>query len=166
MTEPASGASGARWLTEPELAAWKGFQRMHAHLTGALAHDLAAHSELSMQDYQVIAVLCDQPDARMRAGELGRELGWEKSRLSHHVARMADRGLVERVRCPSDRRGLFVSLTSHGRQVQAAAAPSHVAAVRRSFIDLLDPDQLAAMAGIARVVVDALDGPRSAPSVP
>ena len=150
--------AGPRWLTEPELAAWMGFQRMYAHLTGALAHDLSIHSELSMQDYQVIAVLCDQPDAAMRAGELGRELGWEKSRVSHHVARMEARGLIERRRCPSDRRGLFVALTPHGRSVQAAAAPSHVAAVRRWFIDRLTTDQLAAMATIAASVVDALAG--------
>ena len=150
--------AGPRWLTEPELAAWKGFQRMYAHLTGTLAHDLAVHSELSMPDYQVIAVLCDQPGATMRAGELGRELGWEKSRVSHHVARMEARGLVERQRCPSDRRGLFIALTPHGRSVQASAAPSHVAAVRRWFVDRLTSDQLAAMAAVADRVVGALAG--------
>ena len=67
----------------------------------------------------------------MRLFELAEVLGWEKSRLSHHVGRMADRGLVKNERCDSDRRGAFVVVTDRGRQEIEAAAPGHVTAVRR-----------------------------------
>ncbi len=148
-----------RWLDPAELSAWKGLQRMHAHLNGVLARQLSAGGELSLQDYGVLAVLSDRADGRMRAFELGRELGWEKSRLSHHVARMVERGLVVRERCPSDQRGLFVAITAGGHRALSQAAPGHVAAVRRSFVDLLTPAQLGVLAEIAETVVDAL-GPR------
>ncbi len=145
-----------RWLDERELAAWRGLQRMQAQLTAKLNRELSTDSALSLQDYTALVVLSEQPEDRLRSYELGRELGWEKSRLSHHIARMAERGLVTREKCPSDQRGLYVCLTTEGRRTLEAAAPGHVAAVRRDFIDLLNPDQLATLADITDVVVEAL----------
>ena len=58
-------------------------------LDGELARKLAADSNLSYPDYLVLVARTDQPDGRMRLFELGAVLGWEKSRLSHHVVRTA-----------------------------------------------------------------------------
>ena len=91
--------------------------------------------------------------------ELGGVLGWEKSRLSHHVGRMADRGLVTKEKCDSDRRGAYVVVTRRGRKEIEAAAPGHVAAVRRLFIDRLTPSQLDAIAVAAESVLAAFDEP-------
>ena len=88
----------------------------------------------------------------MRAFELGAVLGWEKSRLSHHVQRMAQRGLVRKEKCASDRRGSFVSVTAAGRNEIEAAAPGHVNAVRTLFVDLLTDEQLDAIADAAEAV--------------
>lgn len=74
----------------------------------------------------------------MRLLELAGALGWEKSRLSHHVARMAAGGLVNKEKCDADRRGAFVVVTKRGRKEVGAAAPNHVAAVRRLFVDQTD----------------------------
>lgn len=129
---------------------------MQLRLTARLSRELAG-SDLSYPDYTVLVVLTDQPDGRLRAYELGAELGWEKSRVSHHVSRMAARGLVTRERCPSDQRGSFVAVTDRGRAAIAAAAPGHVAAVRRYFVDLLSPEQLDTLAAITARVLAALD---------
>lgn len=145
-----------RWLTDAERDAWAGLQQMQGMLSGRLNRELAASSGLSLQDYAVLVNLSDEPDARVRANELGRRLGWEKSRLSHHVARMVARGLVARERCPVDHRGLYVTLTAGGRAALQAAAPGHCASVRRWFVDRLDPEQLAAVATVARIVTDGL----------
>ena len=151
-----TGQAKALWLNEGELAAWRGLQRMQAQLTAKLSRELSSDSGLSLQDYTVLVVLSEQPDARLRSYELGGELGWEKSRLSHHIARMEERHLVAREKCPSDQRGLYISLTAHGRETLEAAAPNHVAAVRRAFVDLLNPAQLAVLADIAGTVVREL----------
>lgn len=145
-----------RWLTDDEQAAWRGLQRMQAQLSGALGRALAEDAGLSLADYAVLVELSDAPDGRLRPFELGRALGWEKSRLSHHLARMVGRGLVGRERCPSDQRGLLLALTPEGRTVLERAAPGHVAAVRRAFVDRLTPEQLATVAEVARTVVDGL----------
>ena len=107
--------SEVKWLDELESRAWRGLQLLNLRIDGELARRLAADSALSYQDYVVLVALTDRPDGRVRLNELGDVLGWEKSRLSHHVTRMTSRGLVDKESCPSDRRGTFVVVTDHGR---------------------------------------------------
>jgi DNA-binding MarR family transcriptional regulator len=151
--------SDVRWLDERELRAWRSLQYMQMRLEGELARELAAESGLSYSDYVVLVGLTDRPDGRMRLFELAEVLGWEKSRVSHQVARMINRGLVTKEKCDSDRRGAFVVLTAHGRREIEAAAPGHVAAVRRLFIDRLTPSQLDAVADAAEAVLAGLGEP-------
>ncbi len=143
-------------LNEREERAWRALQFMQARLTGRLARDLAANSDLSYSDYVVLVALTDRPDGRMRLFELGAVLGWEKSRLSHHVARMAERGLVTKERCGDDRRGAYVVVTKQGRQAIADAAPRHLETVRQLFIDRLTPSQLETIGTAAEVVLAGL----------
>jgi DNA-binding MarR family transcriptional regulator len=145
------------WLDADEQRAWRALQFMQMRLERALARQLAADSGLSYPDYVVLVALSDRPDGRLRLFELGDVLGWEKSRLSHQVGRMADRGLLKRERCDSDRRGAYVVLTAAGRRELAAAAPGHVAAVRRLFLDAVTAEQLAAIAEAAESVLSRLD---------
>jgi len=147
-----------RWLDEREARAWRSLQFMQMRLDAELARALAADSGLSYPDYVVLVALTDQPDTRLRSGELAATLGWEKSRVSHQVRRMVDRGLVAKQRCGDDRRGSFVVLTPAGQAAIEAAAPGHVAAVRRHFVDRLTPEQLDAVTAVADAVLTDLDG--------
>ncbi|MFZ0665417.1 MAG: MarR family winged helix-turn-helix transcriptional regulator [Acidimicrobiales bacterium] len=146
------------WLHDHEQRAWRGFLRTYERLTATLGRDLLVESGLSMQDYAVLVALSESPEGKMRAFELGRELVWEKSRVSHHIGRMIDRGLVERSTCPTDKRGAFISISAKGFTAIAGAAPGHVAAVRRYFIDQLSEPDLDALIRIADKVGNALNG--------
>jgi DNA-binding MarR family transcriptional regulator len=148
-----------RWLTEREERAWRALQRMQLQVNAVLARRLAADSSLSYQDYVVLVALTDEDAGRLRLFELGELLGWEKSRLSHHLARMVDRGLVRKEQCRTDRRGAFVSVTARGRRAIEAAAPGHVAAVREVVIDRLTPAQLDALGEASEAVLAGLAGP-------
>ncbi len=150
------GLSEPRWLDVEQQRAWRLFQVMQVRLAARLAHDLSSHSELSYQDYLVLVALTDQEDGRMRVFELARHLGWEKSRISHQVARMEQRGLVQKVRCGADRRGATVCVSALGRARIEAAAPSHVDAVRRLFVDRLTPAQMQCLAEISATVLRAV----------
>ena len=130
---------------------------MQMQLEGELARQLAADSGLSYPDYVVLVGLTDRPDGRMRLFELGAVLGWEKSRLSHHVTRMVKRGLANKESCDGDRRGAYLVVTPEGRQALEAAAAGHVAAVRRLFVDQLTPSQLETIATAAEAVVAAIN---------
>jgi len=141
-----------RWLTEPEQRAWRALQQFGAPLAAALNRQLLADSALSSADYQVLVVLTETEGGVLRAGELGRETGWEKSRLSHHLKRMEARGLVRRDECLTDGRGLLVRITPAGRQAIDEAAPGHVGAVRDLVIDALTPEQLRVLAEAGEAV--------------
>ncbi len=146
---------------------WRRLAQLHHYLDAELGQGLGAHG-LSHPDYLVLAQLSDEVDGRRRLVELARDLGWEKSRTSHHVARMRARGLVSKATCPTDRRGSFVVLTDQGRRARAQAAPHYLADVRR-LLDAATPAQLAALEVAADTVLaradaratDASPAPRS-----
>ncbi len=121
-------------------------------LSAALNRQLSRDSHLSTADYAVLVQLSESPEQRLRARDMVLAIGWEKSRLSHHIRRMESRGLVGREECPTDGRGAFITLTPTGRAARENAAPGHVSAVRSYFVDLLTPAQLESIAEIAEVV--------------
>jgi DNA-binding MarR family transcriptional regulator len=147
----------ARWLDAQEARAWRGLTRMQTQLYARLNRELLRSSGLSASDYAVLVCLSEAPQGRMRPFELGAELRWEKSRLSHHIARMERRGLIERRECDADARGLFVVITGSGRSAIEDAAPQHVEHVRRNIIDLLTPEQLDALGDVTEIVLKNLD---------
>jgi DNA-binding MarR family transcriptional regulator len=151
-------APKTRWLTEEENKAWKGLTLMQFQLFALLGRELA-DTGLSFQDYVVLAELSDRPDNRARLNELGRQLGWEKSRISHQVSRMEQRGLVEKVRCDTDQRGWFIGMTAEGHAAISSAAPHHVATVRRCFVDLLTAQELRVLESITSKVLAELPEP-------
>ncbi|WP_225094628.1 MarR family winged helix-turn-helix transcriptional regulator [Streptomyces sp. CoH27] len=146
-----------RWLTPEEQHAWRGFVRLHERLGGRLARLLQSESQLSAADFAVLVNLTDVPEGRQRHQDLARALEWEKSRMSHHIARMAGRGLVVREECPEDGRGAFVVITEAGRAAIEAAAPLHVAAVRSLFLDHVTPAELRTLARVSERVITQLD---------
>ncbi len=140
------------WLTAAEEQLWRSWVAVNTEMSAALERDLQREAGVSMPDYGVLVHLTDDPDGRVRVSDLARSLQWEKSRLSHHVTRMERRGLVERTECPEDGRGAFVAVTPAGREASRQAAPGHVAAVRRLFLDHLEPDEVEVLtSALARV---------------
>lgn len=155
-------ARKTRWLTQREMAGWGGFTMMRLKLLPHMARELQHRTGLSEADYDVLVALSEAPDDRLRLGELGERLEWEKSRLSKHFGRMSNRGLVVREDCLTDSRGAFAVLTKAGRKTIEAAAPVHVELVRRWFIDALTPAELDAMAAISAAVLDRLNASQRA----
>ena len=121
-----------------------------------LARDLRVESDLSEADYDVLSTLSESSDGTWRAGDFAARLMWSSSRLAHQIGRMEDRGLVERRALDGDARGAVVGLTAAGRTALEAAAPRHVASVRRHLIDLLTPAEVKALDRIAGKVVNHL----------
>ena len=146
-----------RWLTAREQDAWRAYIAMSEKLTARLNRDMQQQSGISIADYSVLVQLSEHVDARMRVLELARALGWEKSRLSHQLTRMQQRGLIERSNCSEDRRGAWIVLTTKGQDTIVAAAPRHVESVRRYLFNELDAAQVEALTRISGAVIDVLD---------
>ncbi|MFD8008125.1 MarR family winged helix-turn-helix transcriptional regulator [Streptomyces mirabilis] len=145
------------WLTPDEQEAWRSFIRLQDKLIGRLARGLQTESKLSAADYTVLVNLTDAPAGRLRFLDLAKTVEWEKSRMSHHIARMTKRGLVTREECADDGRGAFVVITQTGRDAITTAAPLHVRAVRRLFIDPLTPEELITFAQLSKRLLEQLE---------
>ena len=140
-------------------------------LDAAVARELARESGLSMPDYLVLSTLSESEGHRRRLTELATRMQWSPSRLSHHVTRMEQRGLVTRAECSEDLRAAYVVLTDVGWDTLRAAAPGHVESVRSHLIDLLDADDLAALTRIGEKVArhfgeHCIDVPETQPAEP
>ena len=147
------------WLTPDEQRLWRAWLATGSALSAALHRDLQADAGLSLPDFDVLVRLTESEDGRIRVSDLARGLGWERSRLSHHVTRMERRGLVARDDCVDDGRGAYVVVTARGRSAIEAAAPHHVRTVRRLFVDVLTPEEVAALTpALERVLARLADG--------
>src|SRR5437588_4903306 len=150
-----------RWLGDRQKRAWQGYRRVNQELFAVLEQHLARESGLSGADYRVLVPLSEAPGGLLRARDLGSEIGWDRSRLSHHLSRMEKRGLVIREECAEDARGLMVRLTNAGRRAIEEAAPGHAEAVRRYFFDQLSNDEIETMAAVFDRVLDNLKRERA-----
>lgn len=127
------------------MQAWRSLLSAHSRLMARLDAELQASQGMSVADYGVLVHLSEADSGRMRMSELADRLLLSPSGLTRRLDGLVQAGLVDRVRCPTDRRGAFAVLTACGRQRLGEAAPDHVAQVRRHFIDRLSRHQLAAL---------------------
>jgi DNA-binding MarR family transcriptional regulator len=124
-------------LTSEELAAWRGMLAVHAHVTRALDAEMQAAHKLSVSAYEVLMFLTDAPDHRMRMSEIADGVLLTRSGCTRLVDRLAHRGYVMRALADSDGRGLYAEITPEGLAVAQAARRTHLAGVRREFLDRL-----------------------------
>ncbi len=144
------------WLDDQQERLWRGWVALSTELPAALHRQLHADSGLSLQDFEVLVWLTETEDGRVRVSDLATGLGWERSRLSHHVKRMQGRGLVERLECREDGRGAFVAVTAAGRDAIERAAPGHARAVRDLVFTSLSDEEVEAVADFTEKVLARL----------
>lgn len=148
--EPAA----ARWLAADEQRAWRAFLRAAATVDEALDRQLQRDAGMPHAYYQVLAMLSEAAGRTLRMSELAQITTSSASRLSHAVARLEEKGWVRRERHPTDRRGALAVLTDAGWDALVAAAPGHVAAVRATVFDRLEPEQVAQLRAISERLAD------------
>lgn len=149
---PGMGLSGR------EQRAWLVYMRIYLRLTYEMNHELLTDSELSLADYHVLSALQRADGQKLRIQPLAAQIGWERSRASHQIRRMAARGLVSSGLAREDRRATEVILTAKGRQAFREATAGHAELVRRLFFEGL-PDELLdrmteALEGIYRNILE------------
>ena len=144
--------SRARWLSAEEERAWRAFLVAVATLFSAVEGQLARDSGIPHGYYEILVQLSEAPNRSLRMSQLAEASTSSKSRLSHAVARLEERGWVERLDCETDRRGQVARLTDTGFAALDAAAPGHVEQVRRSLFDRITAAQVAQLAEISAAV--------------
>jgi DNA-binding MarR family transcriptional regulator len=147
-----------RWLSADEQQAWRSFLTAALTLFGAVDGQLLRDSDIPHGYYEILVRLSEAPGRALRMTQLAEASTSSKSRVSHAVARLEERGWVRRTDCPTDRRGQVCQLTDEGMVALAAAAPGHVDQVRRSLIDRLTPEQVDQLRAISEAILAGADG--------
>lgn len=147
-----------RKLSADEEQLFHAFYLMRRGFDRTLDAQLQRDDGISISELEVLMALVRSPGRRLRVRDLVAVTGWEKSRVSHQVTRMAGRGLVERQECSEDRRASWIQLTGQGRRVVVRALPEHTATIRRILYDALTPEQQEALLAISEQMTRAMAG--------
>jgi DNA-binding MarR family transcriptional regulator len=146
-----------RWLDAEEQRAWRAWLFSAQLLQDRLDRELMHETGISHAYYEILVALSETPERRMRMSELADRCLSSRSRLSHAVSRLEERGWVRRQVCADDGRGQLAVLTDEGFAALAAAAPVHVESVRAHLFDQLSPEQIAAMRDLGETLLRHLD---------
>lgn len=152
-SEPAMGSDGADApdVAQQDWDAWQVYFETTAQLTARIEERLKAHG-CSLMDYQVLLLLYNAPERRMRMGELAHRLVFSPSRLSYQIGVLGKRGWVERRRVECDGRGWEAVLTSEGLRAFRELRPAHARDVQELFFSALQGDDAARLADLMRRV--------------
>jgi DNA-binding MarR family transcriptional regulator len=140
-TRKVRNGADQEWLTAEQQRAWVAYMRVQLRMNYEMNRQLQGDSGLSLSDYDVLVALSD--NASMRVSDLAARIGWERSRLSHQLRRMEERGLTRRRPSTEDGRTSHVELTDGGKDAITEAAPAHVDLVKRLFFEPLPENLLA-----------------------
>lgn len=157
MSVMAKAAGTRRSPTADELATWRSFVETTERLRSVMASRLQVEAGMSTGDYSVLLSLSEADDHRLRSSDLAVRVGWERSRLSHHLGRMEQRGLISREDCATDNRGAEIVLTSAGADAFRRASAPHLHAIQEIFVSALSSEQLEAAATLASSLSTHLD---------
>ena len=155
---PAAGTQRApRWLDADEQRAWRAYMYSWLLLDERLERDLTRQAGISHAYYEILVQLSETEGRQLRMSELAERCQSSRSRLSHAVSRLEERGWVRRQVCAEDGRGQLAVLTDEGFAALEEAAPIHVESVRTHLFDQLSPAQVAAMRDIGETLLRHLD---------
>jgi DNA-binding MarR family transcriptional regulator len=143
-------------LNESQQRTWLNYMRVYHRLEYEMNRQLLADCALSLSDYTVMNALSQARERRTQLTALATTIGWERSRLSHHLQRMTGRGLVERVRSDTDGRATDVVLTDAGWTALRSAAPRHAEWIRTLFFSDLDARRESELADTLAIVYDSI----------
>lgn len=131
--------------TREELRIWRNYIETTETLRALLEGRLQSESSLSSADYRVLLALSEADRRTLRSSTLAERIGWQRSRLSHHLARMEKRGLVLRTPCPDDVHGIDVRMTDLGAESFRHGSVPHLRDVHELFVEALSPEQLTSL---------------------
>lgn len=140
----------------PMIDIWRQYQRMGLRLGAIMSQELA-RTGLSEADYEILTALLESPHDSMRAISLRCGIEWEKSRLSHQLRRMEQRGLILRENCEEDNRSAIVRISEDGRKLAIEAKACYEDAVQRYFAEALSVQQLQELEAISQTILAHLD---------
>jgi DNA-binding MarR family transcriptional regulator len=128
------------------LEAWRAYLQSHASILRALDAELLAEQAITTRDYEVLLYLNHAPDRQLPMSGLASKTMLTRSGVTRLVDGLVAGGFVERIACPEDARVSYARLTDIGYQKLREAGCSHVASIRRQFLEHFTPDEVGQLA--------------------
>lgn len=153
-------------LSSSQQRAWVAFMHVQLRMNFEINNQLQRDSDLSLADYHVLNPLSMAPGNRMQVTDLAGFIGWERSRLSHHLRRLSERGFTERVPSAADGRATDAVLTKKGWEALEQAAPGHMQHVKKLFFDSLPEDLVAPFTAALEHILVGINLNSALPPVP
>lgn len=104
---------------------WRTLAALHNFIENELERSLSREAGLSVVEYTVLDALSRQDGWHMRMQQLARASALSPSATTRLVNRLEERGLLTRVDCLDDRRGIYTELTGGGHRLLDTARPVH-----------------------------------------
>jgi len=133
-------------LSARELAAWRGFLRVHSGIVRELNTELELTHALPLAHYEVLLYLDASPCGKLTMSELAQSVLLSQSGVTRLVDRLVQSGLVVREGCSEDRRVMYARLTDEGRDALIEARPTLIEGVRQRFLAHFDDAELDVLA--------------------
>ncbi|GAA1466626.1 MarR family transcriptional regulator [Nocardiopsis exhalans] len=129
---------------------WRTLAAVHGLIETALERALQSEHEISVVEYTVMDALNRQDGWHMRMRQLARAAALSNSATTRLVTRLEDRGLLTRILCADDRRGIYTELTPAGMELLTRARPTHDEVLRQALDDAAQTPELAPLVGALR----------------
>jgi DNA-binding MarR family transcriptional regulator len=130
------------------LDAWRSYLQSHASILRMLDAELVAEHGMTTRDYEVLLYLAQAPDRKLPMSALAERTMLTRSGITRLVDGLVEAGSIERVACSSDARVSYAELTPSGYQKLRKAGCSHIASVRRLFLEHFSPEEIEQLASL------------------
>jgi DNA-binding MarR family transcriptional regulator len=130
------------------LEAWRSFLQSHASILRALDADLVAEHGMTSRDYEVLLYLSQAPDRALGMSALAEATMLTRSGITRLVDGLVSNGLIERVACAKDARVSYAKLTDAGYEKLRSAGCTHIAGIKRMFLEHFTAEEIDALASL------------------
>ncbi len=130
------------------LDAWRSYLQSHASILRVLDAELVAEQGMTARDYEVLLYLSQAEERKLPMSALAESTMLTRSGITRLVDGLVAAGLIERVSCASDARVSYAQLTDGGYEKLRAAACTHVAGIRRLFLEHYTEDEIEQLASL------------------
>ena len=130
------------------LDAWRSYLQSHASILRALDAELVADHGMTTRDYEVLLYLAQADDRRLPMSALAESTMLTRSGITRLVDGLVANGLIERVSCSADARVSYARLTDNGYEKLREAGCTHIAGIRRMFLEHFSTEELDQLASL------------------
>jgi DNA-binding MarR family transcriptional regulator len=144
-------------LSKVHNLAWRRFLTAHVILIEKIEADLAQAGLPPLGWYDVMFALSEASEHKLRLHELAQAVLITRSNLTRLLDRIELAGLIQREKCPSDRRGAFAVLTEAGCKMLDRMWIVYGQGIEKYFACHLEPQEVEFLLGILNKMTSSPD---------